>query len=108
MTYDEDEVVQKHMALKNVSVSIKRGEKIAFCGRTGSGKTSILNALFKLYPICKGDLYINGVEHRDLSLGQLRNQMAIIPQFGFLYNATLRENLDPNDEVELKVLQNIY
>jgi len=60
-------------------LEIKKGEKIAFCGRTGSGKTSILNCLFRLYPISSGLIYINGKESNQLSLKELRSQMSIIP-----------------------------
>ncbi len=52
ITYEDDpNASDVHYALKDFSLEIKKGEKIAFCGRTGSGKTSILNVLFKLYPI---------------------------------------------------------
>jgi ABC-type multidrug transport system fused ATPase/permease subunit len=61
-------------------LDIKKGEKIAFCGRTGSGKTSVFNALFRMYPIRSGEIYVNGHETRSLSLLQLRQQMSIIPQ----------------------------
>ncbi|EAS07787.3 ABC transporter family protein (macronuclear) [Tetrahymena thermophila SB210] len=82
-------------ALKNFSLQIKKGEKVAFCGRTGSGKTSIFNCLFRLYSISKGDIFIEGQNIQNLSLKQLRDKISIIPQFGFLFNASLRDNLDP-------------
>lgn len=56
LTYEEN----GKCALKNFSLSIKKGEKVAFVGRTGSGKTSILNILFGLYPHQSGDIIING------------------------------------------------
>ncbi|KAL4453909.1 hypothetical protein ABPG74_003792 [Tetrahymena malaccensis] len=86
-------------ALKNFNLKIRRGEKIAFCGRTGSGKTSILNCLFRLYDYQKGQIFINNTNIQNISLKELRNKMAIIPQFGFLYNATLRDNIDPINEI---------
>ncbi|KAL4449649.1 hypothetical protein ABPG74_007472 [Tetrahymena malaccensis] len=96
-----------HYALKNVSFTIKKGEKIAFCGRTGSGKTSILNVLFGMYPIQKGRIFINNKDINDLTLKDLRNQMSIIPQFGFLYNATLRDNLDPLNTISVSRVQDL-
>ena len=56
------------IALKNLNLKIKRGEKIAFCGRTGSGKTSILNCLFNMYPVNKGEIYIDGIPISTFSL----------------------------------------
>ncbi|KAL4486706.1 hypothetical protein ABPG72_022181 [Tetrahymena utriculariae] len=84
-------------ALKDFSLKIKRGEKVAICGRTGSGKTSILNALFNLYPIQSGSILVEGKNIKYYSLKQLRSEISIIPQFGFLYNASLRDNLDPQN-----------
>ncbi|EAR98208.2 ABC transporter C family protein (macronuclear) [Tetrahymena thermophila SB210] len=84
-----------NFALKNISFDIKRGEKIAFCGRTGSGKTSILNALFRLYEINSGQIYLNQKNSNEMTLQELREQLSIIPQYGFLFNSTMQENLDP-------------
>ncbi|KAL4479534.1 hypothetical protein ABPG72_018520 [Tetrahymena utriculariae] len=88
-----DQTIQ--YALKNFSLEIKKGEKVAFCGRTGSGKTSIFNCLYRLYSIQKGDIFIQGSNIQNLSLKQLRDKISIIPQFGFLFKASLRDNLDP-------------
>lgn len=96
-----------HFAISNLSLEIKRGEKIAFCGRTGSGKTSILNILFKMYPIFSGEVYVNGVETGSMSLQNLRQQMSIIPQFGFLYNQSLKENLDPENKHDKEHIQHV-
>ncbi len=56
LTYDNG----KSMALKDVSFKVKAGERVAFCGRTGSGKSSIMNLIVKLYPISNGTIRING------------------------------------------------
>ena len=58
MTYDEKEVENKKYALKNFNLKIRKGEKIGICGRTGSGKSSLLNILFRLYDIEKGKIFI--------------------------------------------------
>lgn len=50
------------MSLKNINFNIKKGEHVAFCGRTGSGKTSIFNCLFGLYKITEGNILINGIQ----------------------------------------------
>ena len=86
--------------LDGITLKIRKGEKLAIVGRTGSGKSSILNALFRLYPICEGEIYVNGNNIVELSLQELRQHMAIIPQFGFLYNASLRDNLDPEGIIQ--------
>ena len=96
LTYEEPhDGAEPIYAIRKLNLRIEQGEKIAFCGRTGSGKTSILNILFRLYPIAAGEIYVEGRETGGLSLRELRSQMSIIPQFGFLFNATLRENIDP-------------
>ena len=56
------------MALKKFNLKIRKGEKIAFCGRTGSGKTSILNCLFNLYSINEGQIFIDGIPINEYSL----------------------------------------
>ncbi|KAL4486709.1 hypothetical protein ABPG72_022184 [Tetrahymena utriculariae] len=112
ITYDE--INQKNLttdskdvqfALKDICLKIKKGEKIAFCGRTGSGKTSILNTLFNMYPIQFGNIYVDGKNIKQFSLKQLRSKMSIIPQFGFLYNATLKDNLDPESQIPNEIIQ---
>ncbi|KAL4483226.1 hypothetical protein ABPG74_019252 [Tetrahymena malaccensis] len=113
ITYDEikentdisKESTEVQFALKDVSLKIRKGEKIAFCGRTGSGKTSILNALFGMYPIQHGSIYVYGKNIKSYSLRDLRSKMSIIPQFGFLYNATLKDNLDPEGKIPRELMQ---
>eukprot|EP01016_Furgasonia_blochmanni_P001659 TRINITY_DN10651_c0_g1_i2.p1 TRINITY_DN10651_c0_g1~~TRINITY_DN10651_c0_g1_i2.p1 ORF type:complete len:559 (+),score=70.56 TRINITY_DN10651_c0_g1_i2:1-1677(+) len=95
MSYNEPNDPNIKYALNGVSFKVKRGERIAFCGRTGSGKTSILNALFRLYDISGGAIYVAGQNIAHISLSQLRKSMAVIPQFGILFQSTLRDNLDP-------------
>ncbi|CAK64501.1 unnamed protein product (macronuclear) [Paramecium tetraurelia] len=99
-----------HKALKNFTLTISKGQKIAIIGRTGSGKTSILNVLQGLYPFQSGDLYINGTNVKQQSLKQWRSQLSIIPQFGFLFSANVKENLDPEgmftDQQIEKFIQN--
>ncbi|EAR98222.2 ABC transporter family protein (macronuclear) [Tetrahymena thermophila SB210] len=87
-------------ALKGLSFKIKKGEKVAFYGRTGSGKTSVLNALFNLYQIEKGNIYIENRNIKLLSINELRSKLSIIPQFGFVYEGTLLNNLDPLNQMQ--------
>jgi len=82
-------------ALKDINISVKRGEKIALCGRTGSGKTTILNSLLKFYEVHKGEIKFYDENIENLCKQDLRSHIAVIPQFGFMYEATLKDNLDP-------------
>ncbi|KAL4495504.1 hypothetical protein ABPG72_020245 [Tetrahymena utriculariae] len=97
-----------NFALKNISFNIKKGEKIAFCGRTGSGKTSILNVLFKLYEINSGEIFLNSQNSNKMTLQQLREQLSIIPQYGFLFNSSMQENLDPQMKKDKEEMINIF
>eukprot|EP01017_Pseudomicrothorax_dubius_P009468 TRINITY_DN13215_c0_g1_i2.p1 TRINITY_DN13215_c0_g1~~TRINITY_DN13215_c0_g1_i2.p1 ORF type:complete len:348 (-),score=87.33 TRINITY_DN13215_c0_g1_i2:102-1088(-) len=93
------------LALDDVSFAIRKGEKVAFCGRTGSGKSSILNVLFRLYEIRSGVISLQGNNISDLPLRTLRSSLAIIPQFGFLFRGTLRENLDPTGNLDAETVR---
>ncbi|CAI4222958.1 unnamed protein product [Auanema sp. JU1783] len=90
MYYDKD----VH-ALKDITASIKGGEKIAIVGRTGSGKSSLAGALLRLVEADSGKISIDGVDISDLGLHELRSRLTIIPQEPILFSSTLRFNLDP-------------
>ncbi|EGR28196.1 hypothetical protein IMG5_181250 [Ichthyophthirius multifiliis] len=102
MSYDDNNF---KYSLKNINLQIKKGEKVVFCGRTGSGKTSIFNLLFKLYPYQQGDIYIDNKSIKSFSLKELRQRISIIPQFSFLFKSNLKDNLDPNDEYSQEHIQ---
>lgn len=82
-------------ALDGVGFSIRAGEKIGIVGRTGSGKSSLFLALFRMMELNSGSILIDDVSTRALSLDVLRSRLAIIPQDAFLLSGTVRENLDP-------------
>lgn len=65
-------------ALKGVSFKINAGEKIGICGRTGSGKSSLLMALFRAVELCEGSILIDGLNIRDLNLKDLRERLVFI------------------------------
>jgi ABC-type multidrug transport system fused ATPase/permease subunit len=84
-----------NLALNNVCFTINPGEKIGICGRTGSGKSSLFMALFRGTEIESGCIKIGDLNIRNLNLGDLREKLSIIPQDPFLFDGTLRENIDP-------------
>ncbi len=79
--------------LKNVSFSIKKGEKIAIVGNTGSGKTTIINLINRLYDVGSGQILLNGTDIRELSLVELRKKIGVVPQDPFMFTGTIAENI---------------
>ncbi|KPM02613.1 ABC transporter-like protein 1 [Sarcoptes scabiei] len=83
--------------LKNLTFSIKAGEKIGIVGRTGAGKSSIITALFRLTQPA-GKIYIDGIDTSEIALTTLRKNLSIIPQEPIFFSGTIRKNLDPFNE----------
>ncbi|CDQ66482.1 unnamed protein product [Oncorhynchus mykiss] len=82
-------------ALDGVSLVVRPGEKVGVVGRTGSGKSTLFLALFRMVELNQGQILLDGVDTRQVGLAQLRSKLAIIPQDPFLFSGTVRENLDP-------------
>ena len=90
-------------ALKNFSLEIKPGERVAIVGRTGSGKSTIAQLLLRLYDISSGQLYIDSQNIKNLDLKTLRSQTSYVPQDGFLFSDTIENNIrfgSPNASTE--------
>lgn len=85
------------VVLKNLEFEIMPKEKIGIVGRTGAGKSSIINALFRL-AYNEGSIVIDGKDIKHLGLHDLRSKISIIPQEPVLFSGTIRYNLDPFDE----------
>ncbi|KAF7633061.1 hypothetical protein Mgra_00007555 [Meloidogyne graminicola] len=85
-------------ALKNISFNIDNGKKIGIIGRTGSGKTSICNALFRLYPLESGKIFIGSEDILSVNIRQLRQSISIIMQEATLFAGTIRFNIDPENK----------
>ncbi|GMS92820.1 hypothetical protein PENTCL1PPCAC_14995, partial [Pristionchus entomophagus] len=83
------------LVLRNVSITIGAGEKVAVVGRTGSGKSAFTMALFRMVEPCCGMIHIDGKRIDSVALKDLRSALAIIPQAPVLFSGTLRSNIDP-------------
>uniref|UniRef100_A0A671TU71 ATP-binding cassette, sub-family C (CFTR/MRP), member 10 n=1 Tax=Sparus aurata TaxID=8175 RepID=A0A671TU71_SPAAU len=82
-------------ALDGVSLVVRPGEKVGIVGRTGSGKSTLFLALFRMVELDQGEILLDGLDVSTVGLAQLRSRLAIIPQDPFLFSGTIRENLDP-------------
>ncbi|WP_110113839.1 ABC transporter ATP-binding protein [Bacillus sp. CGMCC 1.16541] len=91
--YKENEYV-----LKDIHFQAKQGETVALVGHTGSGKSSIINLLFRFYDVNKGRILIDGVDVMTMSKQQLRKHMAIVLQDPFLFTGTVASNVSLQDE----------
>jgi len=84
------------LVLKNLSFTVKGGEKIGVCGRTGSGKSSLMIALFRISEIeNEGNIFVDGVDIGEIGTAALRLNISIIPQDPVMFSNTIRYNLDP-------------
>lgn len=79
--------------LENISVTIAPGQTLGIIGLTGSGKTTLVHLLVRVFDPPRGTLLIDGRDVREYSLDDLRHQIALVPQDGFLFSTTVRENI---------------
>lgn len=92
--------------LKNVSLNIRKGETLGIIGTIGSGKTTLMNLLLRLYTIENGKIFIDGKDINNIPLKQLRDSIVYITQDNFLFSTTLKENINlfkdiyNDDEIE--------
>lgn len=93
-TYDDTNIV----ALKNVSFKIPQGETLAILGNTGSGKSTIINLVARLYDVDKGEILIDNKNIKDINIDNLRQSIGFVPQEAFLFSDTIKNNIKFGDE----------
>jgi ABC-type multidrug transport system fused ATPase/permease subunit len=86
------------LVLKGITLSIYGGEKIGVVGRTGSGKSTLIQALFRIVEPSEGKIIIDGVDICTLGLHDLRSRFGIIPQEPVLFEGSIRSNIDPLEQ----------
>ncbi len=102
-------------ALKDINLDIKKGETLGIIGRTGAGKTTLVNLLLRLYNISDETIYIDKIDIMNISLKVLRNNIGYIPQDNFLFSDTITRNIafgidgvDQDEVVENAKLANVH
>ena len=99
------------IVLENINIETKDGQTLGIIGTIGSGKTTLMNLLLKLYPVPDGKIYIGGQDINDIAVTTLRKSICYITQDNFLFSSTLKENIslfrdNYNDEDIEKSTQN--
>ncbi len=93
-------------ALEDINIEIKKGETLGIIGTIGSGKTTLMNLLAKLYSVPDGSILIDGKDINEIPIGTLRNNICYITQDNFLFSSTLKDNIslfkEEYDEDEIK------
>ncbi|MEZ7507190.1 ABC transporter ATP-binding protein [Flavobacterium sp. Arc2] len=88
-TYEDTNI----KALKDISFTVKKGETLAILGKTGSGKSTILSLISRLYDVTDGEITIDKKEISLLNLNDLRNSIGIVPQDAFLFSDSIKNNI---------------
>ena len=93
-TYDDTNIT----ALKDVSFTVNKGETLAILGKTGSGKSTILSLISRLYDVEKGVITVDGENIKNLNLNDLRNSIGFVPQDAFLFSDSIQNNIKFGNE----------
>lgn len=94
------------MVLDNISVEVKEGQTLGIIGTIGSGKTTLMNLLLRLYPVANGKIFINNTDINEIDLVTLRKSVCYITQDNFLFSTSIKENIKlfkdnfSNEEIE--------
>ena len=93
--------------LKEISFKINSGEKIGICGRTGSGKTTLTLALVRILELNEGIILIDDIDISKIGMDKLRNSISIVTQDPFVFEGSLKENIDPNNNYNNNEIENL-
>lgn len=88
-TYEDTNI----KALQDISFTVKKGETLAILGKTGSGKSTILSLISRLYDVSEGQITVDGTLIKDLNVYDLRNSIGIVPQDAFLFSDSIKNNI---------------
>ncbi len=94
-SYDKEKIV-----LKDISLLIPQGSKIAFIGKNGSGKSTIIDLLLRMYEPTEGKILLSGSNIADMELGKYRNMISVVSQDIYMFNDTIRNNICLYKQVE--------
>ena len=86
------------VCVQGLSFSLRGGEKVGICGRTGCGKTTLMMALYRIMELAGGRLLIDGLDVATIGLADLRSRLALVPQDPVVFSGSIRSNLDPFGE----------
>lgn len=92
LTYNYPGYIER--VLENINISINQGESLGIIGVVGSGKTTLMNLLLKLYDVERGKIFIDGVDINDIPTKKIRDNICYITQDNFLFSASLKENIN--------------
>ena len=95
----------EHEVLRDVSFTIEPGQKAAFIGATGAGKTTIINLISGFYKPQKGEIRIDGIPLNQWNLGELRENICVVLQEVFLFAGSIYENITLSDDIPVKEVQ---
>jgi len=95
--YEDDNEGTPDWVLKDVSFTVEPGETAALVGATGAGKSTVMNLLLRFYDIQRGDIFVDGVNIRDLRLRDLRRHIGLVLQDVFLFSGSVERNLTLDD-----------
>jgi ATP-binding cassette subfamily B protein len=106
-TYEDTDIT----ALKNISFTIEKGQTLAILGKTGSGKSTILSLLSRLYDVTSGEITMDTISLPNINLNSLRNSMGVVPQDAFLFSDSIKNNIrfgkeDTTDEEVIAAAKN--
>jgi len=97
---------QKGEVLSSINIEIKAGEKVALVGKSGGGKSTLINLVPLFYPIESGEILIDGIDTRDYKLSNLREQIALVSQDIILFNDTVMNNIGYGKNYSLSQIKN--